>query len=129
VLTLRFHSTPELLIGPSHAFSVEGQLLRQHPHDEVIARRAHGVWHVHDAYREDDAVSYGFECLQPAYLQFEDRQGLTSPRYGPFSTVVFRSDHVFADGEGFAELLPVPQYWKHKASSTRWPLVNVLTAR
>ncbi len=89
VLTLQFHDTPELILGPSRAFSVEGQVLRQHPDDEVVARRAHGMWHVRDAYAED-AVSYGFECSDPAYLQFEDRQGRTSPRYGPFGDVVFR---------------------------------------
>lgn len=86
------------------------------------------MWHVQDVYG-DNVVSYGFECVQPAYLEFEDRQGRTSPRYGPFSTVVLRGDAVLVEGQGFAELLPVPQQWKHGPSGIRWPILNLLTAR
>lgn len=128
MLTLQFHGTPELIVGPSRAFSIEGQVLRQHPDDEIVARRAHGMWHVRDAYHPD-AVSYGFECSNPAFLQFEDRQGRTSPRYGPFSEVVFRGDQVLAERQNFAELLPVPQQWKHAISGIRWPILNLVTAR
>src|SRR5689334_25216500 len=37
VLTLRFSSLSDAVLGPARSFHIEGALLRQHPHDEVVS--------------------------------------------------------------------------------------------
>jgi hypothetical protein len=122
MLTLRFHSSSELTLGPSPAFAFEGPFIRQSPHQEIVCRCTNSGWHL-----EDEAAA-AFECWERTRMQFEDWQGRTSPLYGPFERVQFRSESCFADDELFAELAPDRQRWRHLASGIRWHILNLLPA-
>jgi hypothetical protein len=123
VLTLRFHSPSELTLGPSRSFIVEGTVIRQAPDNEIVCERRDRLWHL------EDEGAPGFECTDRSLVQFEDRQGRTSPHYGPFARLHFHEQHVFADGEPFAEFLWEHHQWKHSATGIRWRILNVMAAR
>ena len=123
MLTLRFHSPSELTLGPSHSFIVEGTVIRQAPDHEIVCERRDQLWHLAD----EGAPS--FECTDRSLVQFEDRQGRTSPHYGPFTRLHFRDQHVFADDEHFAEFLWDRHQWRHSRTGIHWRLLNVMAAR
>lgn len=123
MLTLRFHSPSELTLGPSRSFIVEGSVIRQAPDNEIVCQRRDRLWHL------EDEGAPGFECTDRSVVQFEDRQGRTSPHYGPFTRLHFHEQHVFADDEHFAEFLWDQHQWKHSLTGIRWRLLNVMAAR
>lgn len=126
MLTLRFSSLSDAVLGPARSFHIDGWLLRQHPDDEVVSRYADGMWHLIDECGAK-IIAAGFECLDRLQLQFEDRQGRTSPRYGHFGQLECRDDRIFADGVLFAERSRTAQFWQHIASGVRWPILSLLT--
>jgi hypothetical protein len=125
---LRFSSLSDAVLGPARSFHIEGSLMRQHPHDEVVSRYVDGMWHLIDEFGAK-IIAAGFECLDRLQLQFEDRQGRTSPRYGNFGQVECRDDRIFADGALFAVRARATQFWQHVGSGVRWPILNLLPPR
>jgi hypothetical protein len=126
VLTLRFSSLSDAILGPARSFRIEGSVLCQHPHDEVVSRYVDGMWHLIDEFGAK-IIAAGFECLDRLQLQFEDRQGRTSPRYGNFGQLQCREEGLFVDGALFAVRSRTAQFWEHLASGVRWPVINLLT--
>lgn len=126
MLTLRFSSLSDAVLGPARSFHIEGALLRQHPHDEVVSRYVDGMWHLLDEFGAK-IIAAGFECLDRLQLQFEDWQGRTSPRYGHFAQLECRDDQIFADGALFAVRSQTAQIWQHLASGVRWPILKLMT--
>lgn len=124
MLTLRFHAEPEVTLGPARAFCIHGPVIRQHPHEEIVSRRANGLWHLLDELGIEVRAAI-FECRDRTRLEFEDSQGRVSHRYGPFGRLLFRNEGIFADTELFAILSPT-QYWDHRQSGVRWPMLNIL---
>jgi hypothetical protein len=125
LLTLRFDSLSDAILGPARSFHIEGAVLRQHPDDEIVSRYVNGMWHLLDEFGAK-IIAAGFECVDRMQLQFEDRQGRTSPRYGNFGELQCRDDSIFADGARFAVRPRTAHFWQHLASGIRWPILSLL---
>jgi hypothetical protein len=123
MVTLQFDSRSQLTLGPATGFAIEGNAIRQAPHNEIVCRCVSNLWHI------EDETAASFECAQRAHVRFEDQQGRESPLYGPFQDLRFDGEQCFADGQLFAKILAPFLRWHHQDSGVRWQILNVLPAR
>jgi hypothetical protein len=123
MLTLEFDCTSRVTLGPAPSFVLDGEFIRQGPHDRIVCCSDPGGWKV------GDEVATGFACSNRTRIQFEDSQGRTSPHYGPFHELCVTEFRCFADRELFAELTRRSQVWCHRSSGVNWRILHILPAR
>jgi hypothetical protein len=123
MLTLEFDCISRVTLGPSPSFALDGELIRQGPHDQIVCYGDQSGWKV------EDEIATGFACANRMRIQFEDAQGRTSPYYGPFRELRVAASRCFTDSELFAELARRSQAWCHLPSRVAWRILHLLPAR
>jgi hypothetical protein len=115
--------TGSLLLGPAPYFRIDGLLLREGPHGQVVGRYHDHHWEVSGRY-----VS-SYQCSDRVCIRFEDREGKASTPYGPFREARFPNGCCYADQSLFAELVVDTGCWWHRSEGSRWPSLVISAAQ
>jgi hypothetical protein len=108
-----------LILGPAAYFKIDGLLLQQGPHDEIVGRYRDHHWEVAGRY-----VS-SYACTGRVYVHFEDQAANLSTIFGPFAQLRFPNGCCYADQVLFAELIEATEHWLHRADGASWPVILI----
>jgi hypothetical protein len=115
----RSHNT---VLGPAPFFRVDGLVLRQGPHNQIVGRYRDRMWMI------DGTSASSCECTERTCIYFEDSRGTASQKFGPFSRVHFPNGSCYADKKPFAVLDEDFGSWLCCANGIRWPTILIAPA-
>ena len=105
-------------LGPQPSFRVSSNFIRDAA-GEIIARYHNHYWEVNQRHFTR------YDCPTLVHIRFEDLEGGSGQKYGPFKKFWVADGSVYADGKLACKFMDTTLMWHDHESDTFWPVMNI----
>ena len=125
MIRLRFigmHEGHNVTLGPSEAFRVAGNFLRQLPANVVVGEYSRHQWHVLNGHFSR------YDCIDRCRVYFADAESTRSSVFGPFDSMHVADGTMYSDEKLFAKFIDETVLWHSFELESYWPSLIITGA-